>query len=778
MGDFFKRPVKIDTFEWSPSTELSRELNPWFSYFKNKRVINRIANYNLLSANMCVKFLINGNPFYFGRAMVYYAPLHSNDAFGFELNAASSIFKNVLRSQHPKIFLDPTESQAGCMELPFYYPYNAIKIPDDSWSLGQLRIRELSALKHANGASDPIQITVYAWCKDINLSVPTSDQPALTAQSGTADEYGDGVVSNTAIAVSKVAGKLSSVPVIGPYARATEMAARGVGDVAKAFGYSRPSDITSVGALQQSNFDNLAIASGSVVSHKLTFDPKSEVTIDPTVTGLDSTDEMNMDYLFKKESYLTSVLWGSADVANVRLGEILVTPRLFNYYGPTGGHFMTSMCHAALPFRFWRGNIKFRLQIVASKFHKGRLLVSWDPGYFKSEEENIQYSRIVDISEDRDITFEIGWGQPAAYAEVGGLTSTIPFRLRTSAFPTSDSRTNGILSVRVLNPLAVATDASLNNDVDINVFVSAGDGFEVFNPVGPPSVAPFQDQSYDGPYQDQSDVMDAPAPDKQSEETIGATVMDKSALIYHGDPVISLRQLLKRFTRGYTIPYNFNTDPASPLGPQTSRYFLTAMVPFFGYNPASIHKTSTSVPFCFWRPNNINYYACAYKGYRGTIRHKFYVTANTPEGNPVSTTIALGRTPSPLNIGPGGLIYNGDSNASASAQVRMNYLNGFGTVAGAAVSQLSNNNQITVDVPYMTKARFALCRDNKLFNQSTALAEHPSFTTYTTVATPGIDPDFNQITGNTFIAAGEDFSLSFHVGPPILYSQSIPNAEA
>jgi hypothetical protein len=500
--------------------------------------------------------------------MVSYHPLYTHDEFSPDAVPATVPFRNILRSQTPHIFLDPTESQGGCMQLPFYWPYNAVRIPDSEWTqLGQLIIGNISDLRHANGALDPIQITVYAWCTDIHLSVPTSDQPVLEAQSGSKDEYGEGIVSDTAVAVSEVAGALSNAPIIGPYARATELAAKGIGDVAKAFGYSKPCDLSAVSAYQQANFGRLSTASGEDMAQKMTFDPKAELTIDPTVTGLDSKDEMAMKYLFSKESYLTTFSWGSGDVDNVRLGEVKVTPQLYNRYSPTGGYYMTSMCHASLPFRMWRGNIKFRLQIVASKFHKGRLLVSWDPNYFKSEEENIQYSKIVDISEDRDITFEVGWGQPEAYLRLNhDLPETVPFQSRSAAYTGRQDRCNGIVSIRVLNPLAVATDAVGNNNVDINVFVSAGDNFEVADPyIGSLRYSPFEEQSYEGPYEEQSDLLDASPPEADSQDTMGQEVIDKSALIYHSDPVISLRQILKRYTYAYRFPLVYQyTNPLYP----------------------------------------------------------------------------------------------------------------------------------------------------------------------------------------------------------------------
>jgi len=74
LDNFFKRPIKIDEFEWGTATTLTNDIDPWSLYFDNPRVSNRISNYNLLRARLHVKIVINGNGFQYGRALVSYLP--------------------------------------------------------------------------------------------------------------------------------------------------------------------------------------------------------------------------------------------------------------------------------------------------------------------------------------------------------------------------------------------------------------------------------------------------------------------------------------------------------------------------------------------------------------------------------------------------------------------------------------------------------------------------------------------------------------------------------
>ena len=57
LQDFFSRPIKLAQIEWGTSLQLNDEFDPWSLYFGNKRVVNRIANYKLLRANMHLKLL-------------------------------------------------------------------------------------------------------------------------------------------------------------------------------------------------------------------------------------------------------------------------------------------------------------------------------------------------------------------------------------------------------------------------------------------------------------------------------------------------------------------------------------------------------------------------------------------------------------------------------------------------------------------------------------------------------------------------------------------------
>lgn len=144
LASFFERPIITRTYTWTPLQvgAFTAIFNPWTDFFGNPRVINRINNYNLLRSKLHVRFLINGNGFYYGRLMADYLPLPTNDNV---TSAATIIAENAIQaSQRMKVFIDPSTCCSNELELPFVYYRDGVSIPSAEWSeLGSIYVREL-----------------------------------------------------------------------------------------------------------------------------------------------------------------------------------------------------------------------------------------------------------------------------------------------------------------------------------------------------------------------------------------------------------------------------------------------------------------------------------------------------------------------------------------------------------------------------------------------------------------------------------------------------------
>ena len=489
LEDFFKRPIKIASYEWGTNNLIFEKFNPWTLYFENTRILNRIANFSLLRAKLHLKVLINGNGFHYGRAILSYLPLKQLDDFTVD----RSFFQQdiIAASQRPHIYLDPTTSQGGDMVLPFFFFKNALSIPENEWrEMGEMTLQSINDLKHANGATDRVTISVFAWAEDITLSMPTASNPiALSPQCGEepldpqADEYGTGPISRPASLVSRWAGALRSAPLLAPYARATEIAASAVAATAKIFGYSRPAILSDIVPYKPTYVGNLANTNVPDSVQRLTLDAKQEVTIDPRTVGLGSADELAITPIACRESYVTSFPWRISANSEQLLWNSEVTPIMWSENSaasPSEIH-MTPSCWVSVPFMYWRGSMEFRFQIVASQYHKGRIKIVWDPYFPATNEYVTNYTWILDLAEEKDCTVKIGWGNQLGYCYSDTPGLFFPPHKTTPIISPPTGAANGILSVYVVNELTVPNSVA-NNDIEINVFTKMCDDFEVADP--------------------------------------------------------------------------------------------------------------------------------------------------------------------------------------------------------------------------------------------------------------------------------------------------------
>jgi hypothetical protein len=764
LDNFFSRPLKIGVFTWPVGTEFAQTINPWTVFFSNPRVLNRIVNYNLLSCKLKVKFVLNGSGFHYGRVLASYQPLFKYDGFTLTRDLIASDL--VGASQRPHVFLNPTDSMGGIMTLPFVWPNNALLIPFQEWAdMGRIWMRSFQNLKHANGADDGITITVFAWAEDVKLSVPTANQPGSIQPQTGSDEYGNGIVSKPANVIAGLATKLSTIPSIAPYAMATATVASAVGQAADAYGFSRPVQVEPTRFVEPVFVDNMANVSGHDTSQKLTFDPKAELTIDPRTMGLGGADEMTIASIASKESYLTQFNWAVADTPERLLWNSVVTPSVWND-GPGTELHMPACCFACLPFRSWRGTMRFRFQIVASAYHKGRLKVVYDPSYPLTNEYNTNYMYIVDIAKERDFTVDIGWGSARSMVDHANPGADPP-QHRVAKLSTVPSYIgNGIVSVYVVNDLAVP-NTMVNNDVAVNVFVSAGPDFEVFNPsnafvdsytyFNPPTLTPQTSMQPYAPASEGAGMEQEDVPEYQTPVTQLATKQPESGIdsIFYGDPIRSIRQVMKRycFTRAWTA----RTTAAN------WHSWIIPNMPMQRGNYAGAYDTAVTGAYGYNNVTPITYFTPAFVCRRGSTRFKYLREATAPGGGQIMAVSRLTGRPSAANY-----------TSTATAQVTTltsvtarDCLFALPTLwAGGAVTVCDQKPVLSITLPFFANMRFAYARDVINHTGDNQDEKHNQFHQLV-MRTTGVGTSCPTI--YSYAAAGDDFTLSWFIGCPVMW---------
>jgi hypothetical protein len=461
LGTFLSRPVKISQQIWTSDDAASaHEVDPWDAFLSHPTVARKIANFKLFKGKLHVKFVINGSPFLYGKLMAVYHPLHAFDAF-----APANIPDRICRlSQRQHVYLNPTTSSGGELVLPFFWQYNAVHVVSREYrNLGHLTLLPISSLKHSAGEDPSCTVTMFAWMEDVELTQPTS-----SIYNGQMSESDGKIVSKTATAMGNAAGALSRVPLIGPYARASEEVFNMLGRWADLFGFTKARNTHDLSDYRTRFAGTIAPTNDKDESRLLTLDVKQEVTVDPTTVGLSSEDEMSIPHLCNIEALVKRFTWRTSDAPDHELTRIPVTPFIRATF-PSDGKVDTPPCaYVASFFKYWRGTMQYRFIVNASAFHRGKLRFRYEPYAIADQEAyNVVQSEIIDLTECHDHKVEIGWGSDRNYLLVTGS-----FKQPINSEYTAELDThNGNLIVSVANNLVVPDEAS-DDSVDILMAVN------------------------------------------------------------------------------------------------------------------------------------------------------------------------------------------------------------------------------------------------------------------------------------------------------------------
>lgn len=587
------------------------------------------------------------------------------------------------------------------------------------------------------------------------------------AKMNAGDEYGQGIISAPASAISKAAGMLAEIPMIAPYARATEMVAGKIGQVAALFGYSRPAVISDIVLQKPSPTGNLANTDASDAVNRLTLDSKQELTIDSRTTGLDGADQMSLDSIMTRESYLTSFTMSPDNVPDSILWNSYVTP---NLYAVNGSEIhATPMAQMMSMFQDWQGSIKFRFQVVKSNFHKGRILVRYDPrSHVDTPSYNTNYSRVVDLAEEDDFEVVVGWGQNRPFLSCAQMNESVVNFGTTRLTTDSNNRHNGILEVNVVNALV---SPGLDSSIRINVFVSMCDDYKI----GAPTPDKLRNLHYFAPQggmEPQSGIDDGQAMSGTSQgatdkptgseeiQDISSTLgpADHQYEVFYGEAPTTLRELFKR----YMFHRSYVTTPPGDDSVLVTNMRIKQLPYASGDDPNGLDlKIDTITPYTQVHTHPIAFWMPCFAGWRGSLRHKFIFNADGDQQfAPVVQRYGFLTSNGPQEASyPTGNVQN-------TTKFLSNRLGRF-TWAGAASTNIGVNNTIEVEGPFYNGTRLATSR---IITAPSMTCQSFQVTTLNTrVTNQNVTNEEIVHSYQDWIAAGEDFSLFFFSGVPIQY---------
>lgn len=603
ITNFLKRPriIYTNTFPQGTTYGTTHTIQPFDAFLMDAAVKRKWENYAYWQGALRINIVVNSTPFLYGMWQCDWCPLTGNNA-AYDVDniqlAAMSGTKQALNvtSQRPKVLIEPHKDGNYEMILPFIYRTRWHRFDTAATDMGTLTLRPVAPVRAASATTGVPSYSVYASFVDIKIAGPT-----LVVQS--TDEYHSGPISRPASLVAAAAQKLTSVPVIGKFAKATSIGAKAIGDVANEFGMCKVDSVDNVHIVSTQHAAQMGTGEISMAAQRLTIDPKQEITRDRTNIGFDNEDELNIARLCSRSSIVSVVDWQTADTLNQELVQLAITPTTCATLSGTGTYgYPTPAAWMSESFQQWRGDAVIKLRVVKSKYHTGRLLITFDPFANNAQSSTSAQTRNIvwDVTTGDEMTIRVPFLSEKTwkrvYTSMGGISERNGTSLSLGTFSI------GYVRVLVLNALtAPLTTATVSLVTELS-----WENLQFANPKQiRNTVSPWSVQSVD-----MTDVGHDPIVDDSN---------------YVGQEILSLRQLMNRteYQRSFGL---YNADSSNvfretilslPRTPRARGYT--------GYINDTITKgtiaTATNFRFNASANTAVGYFSAPFIGQRGSLIH-------------------------------------------------------------------------------------------------------------------------------------------------------------
>lgn len=755
IKNYFKRPRIIATgsFGQGVSYGTSIALKPHTLFLGTSAVKRKWENYSFWKGTLKLKLAVNSTPFLYGMWMMDWCPLvnKSYDIDGTNPDLANLKETICLYSQRTKILIEPHKNENYNMTIPFIYPKQWHRFNTTADDMGTLTFRPVVPVEAASSTTSNPTFTLYAYFEDLELSGPT-----MAIQS----EYQEGPISKPATIVSAAASKLTHVPVIGKFARATEIGAKAVGDVASLFGMCKVPPVDNVQPVSSQVAFGMGTGEIAHASERVTIDPKQEITRDRSRIGFSNEDELNVTNLCSRKAIVSITQWLSSDSSNTSLVKFGVNPSispsvLLNSFAHGLPHPAAYIGHT---FKYWRGDAVFNFKAVKSKFHTGRLLITFDPTTSTSSNtDSAQATNIVwDITKNDEITVRIKFIKDTAWCPASSdISGSISERGAVSLNVLNYS--TGYLNVSVLN-----TQTAPLSTADIGIVTTLHwENMQFARPL------PINDRYT--PNRVQSDEIG---------DTIDLTDVSRMNTIddsnYVGQEIITLRQLMNRSEYIKTIPLPNGTTSANT---QVAAYVYPNIYPrargFTGTftNDAVVDGFVAPIAGHYFNTESncmLSIMKCCFIGFRGSVIHTYKPHALIG----VDYTMRAGL-----------LNWTSTSNSGQNRTATISYtLNGGRKLAydrtmstattyllGNALSRYTVNDTLSLVVPYMNNEDFLTNTYDQPLQSIIPVVEVVNNYQHASVVESG------NTALDHFVSAGADFDMFGYVNTPaVAYIPTIP----
>lgn len=346
--------------------------------------------------------------------------------------------------------------------------------PDDHQELR----RKLISLNKTRFWAGVLQYLLLAVLAIVTVVRDRLKKPMVVKQQGPEEDRArpGGLVSGIANAVSGIATSLSGIPFIGQFASTVAGVSGLVGNVASAFGWSKPRTDQVPTHIRPRVLNYFQNYSGSDSSQMMALDASNQVDVTNGKFGT-VYDEMNFGYSIRVPQYITSFTVSETDVVDSRVLMVRLNPATLTTTLDSTSSFITTtnLGYVCSMFELWKGGLVFNIKVAKTVFHSMRLALVYfntetEPPMTYSDEFAKNYQIIWDLRETFEQTVALPYIQPVEYLNIHSVDSQFKDH-------------SGFFAVYIINSLVVGGQAS--SSIEFLVEVSAAEDFQVAIPKNP-----------------------------------------------------------------------------------------------------------------------------------------------------------------------------------------------------------------------------------------------------------------------------------------------------
>jgi hypothetical protein len=666
---FFEKPVNIMSGNFSNGDSVSTFYTTPYSlkysphdFIKPFTVRStKLSGFLGFRATCVVRLVINATRFQQGRYMLAYIPSGGSSPASSKGQAWNIAHWNQKhqRTQLPRVEFDLNCDTEVELRIPYvssanYVPTAAI-ITDTNYlyATGTFVIFPYKDLIVGSGSATA-GFTMWQHFEDVELIGPATPQSGQmfttkkrskkSVSSQEQESNGLGPISSPLTAISKGFSSFAQVPGLSTYAGPASWVTERLAGCAKIFGFSRPHDISPAHRMVRSIVPYVGTVDNSDTSLPLSLSASNAVTQAEGFSG-SNMDELDFKNIVSIYSYFKEIPMASASgQSGDLLGSWNLNPdhfwyqttgvggKLFNHYQP--------LAFVAQYFSLWRGSLRFRIKIVKTEFHSGRIAICFNPiepgvtttalSYANSD---YLHREIVDLRYSSEIEFAVPFISSSPWKSVRGTDNNL-----------------GTIGIYTVDPLQAPS--SVPGSIYFLCEVSGGPDFEFAVPRNNTSLVPCFGVT------PQSGKMFSSKNDSCSIERVSIGASSEAVNINNsafciGESVTSFRSLLKTFS----LMLN--------QGSYDTTKNIVSFLPFawdYYYNNAS-----PVIPN--WNPDIYGTLCSIFAMSRGGVRWKF-IEPLGPANSATNTlcgftTVSLDQTTGPINQ----MIYEGTGNYISPTEI-------------------------------------------------------------------------------------------------------------